>query len=226
MKGNWINLIKLQLLYACLPCEEFAFPIQSWNHWHVETRAELPPLPGTERVKWDCRNFRVITSVKGADLFKAHLLTVLGSCMQVVRHFGIVGECNIQYALHPDSLDYCIIEVNARLSRSSALASKATGSAVLVLFSLIYFCFVCHWLIVRNTGLVVCTCVLLTDSWLQGMWKIMACQCMCLCVCVCVCVHACSCIFACMHKCMCVCLCVVAYVEWDCYIVEFKLYLP
>lgn len=40
---------------------------------------------------------------------------------------GIVGECNIQYALHPESLEYCIIEVNARLSRSSALASKATG---------------------------------------------------------------------------------------------------
>ena len=62
--------------------------------------------------------------------------------MQVVRHFGIVGECNIQYALHPDSLDYCIIEVNARLSRSSALASKATGSAVLVLFffNLFLFC--------------------------------------------------------------------------------------
>ena len=46
---------------------------------------------------------------------------------QVVRHFGIVGECNIQYALHPASLEYCIIEINARLSRSSALASKATG---------------------------------------------------------------------------------------------------
>jgi len=40
---------------------------------------------------------------------------------------GIVGECNIQYALHPESERYCIIEVNARLSRSSALASKATG---------------------------------------------------------------------------------------------------
>lgn len=40
---------------------------------------------------------------------------------------GVVGECNIQYALDPNSLDYCIIEVNARLSRSSALASKATG---------------------------------------------------------------------------------------------------
>lgn len=52
--------------------------------------------------------------------------TVVG-CSQVVRHFGIVGECNIQYALHPESLEYCIIEINARLSRSSALASKATG---------------------------------------------------------------------------------------------------
>lgn len=44
-----------------------------------------------------------------------------------MRHLGIVGECNIQYALHPESLEYCIIEVNPRLSRSSALASKATG---------------------------------------------------------------------------------------------------
>lgn len=49
------------------------------------------------------------------------------TAIKVVRHLGIVGECNIQYALHPASLDYCIIEVNARLSRSSALASKATG---------------------------------------------------------------------------------------------------
>ena len=40
---------------------------------------------------------------------------------------GIVGECNIQYALHPTSQEYCIIEINPRLSRSSALASKATG---------------------------------------------------------------------------------------------------
>ncbi|XP_059724267.1 carbamoyl-phosphate synthase [ammonia], mitochondrial isoform X2 [Haemorhous mexicanus] len=47
--------------------------------------------------------------------------------IKVVRHLGIVGECNIQFALHPTSLEYCIIEVNARLSRSSALASKATG---------------------------------------------------------------------------------------------------
>ncbi|KAL2081572.1 hypothetical protein ACEWY4_023425 [Coilia grayii] len=49
------------------------------------------------------------------------------TAIKVVRHLGIVGECNIQYALHPTSLEYCIIEVNARLSRSSALASKATG---------------------------------------------------------------------------------------------------
>ena len=47
--------------------------------------------------------------------------------IQVIRHLGIVGECNIQYALDPHSDDYRIIEVNARLSRSSALASKATG---------------------------------------------------------------------------------------------------
>jgi carbamoyl-phosphate synthase large subunit len=47
--------------------------------------------------------------------------------LQVIRHIGIIGECNIQYALDPASEDYCVIEVNARLSRSSALASKATG---------------------------------------------------------------------------------------------------
>jgi carbamoyl-phosphate synthase large subunit len=47
--------------------------------------------------------------------------------IKTVRHLGIVGECNIQYALDPDSVDYRVIEVNARLSRSSALASKATG---------------------------------------------------------------------------------------------------
>ena len=47
--------------------------------------------------------------------------------LKTVRHLGIVGECNIQYALDPFSEDYCVIEVNPRLSRSSALASKATG---------------------------------------------------------------------------------------------------
>ncbi|MEO8232580.1 MAG: carbamoyl-phosphate synthase (glutamine-hydrolyzing) large subunit, partial [Ignavibacteriota bacterium] len=47
--------------------------------------------------------------------------------IKLIRHLGIIGECNIQYALDPNSEDYRIIEVNARLSRSSALASKATG---------------------------------------------------------------------------------------------------
>ncbi|PGH14520.1 protein pyrABCN [Helicocarpus griseus UAMH5409] len=49
------------------------------------------------------------------------------TAVNVIRHLGVVGECNIQYALNPFSREYCIIEVNARLSRSSALASKATG---------------------------------------------------------------------------------------------------
>ncbi|XP_019738270.1 multifunctional protein CAD isoform X1 [Hippocampus comes] len=49
------------------------------------------------------------------------------TAIKVIRHLGIVGECNIQYALNPESDQYYIIEVNARLSRSSALASKATG---------------------------------------------------------------------------------------------------
>ncbi len=54
-----------------------------------------------------------------------HMLRKLA--IQAIRHLGIVGECNIQFALDPTSLQYCTIEVNARLSRSSALASKATG---------------------------------------------------------------------------------------------------
>lgn len=49
------------------------------------------------------------------------------TAVNVIRHLGVVGECNIQYALNPHKREYCIIEVNARLSRSSALASKATG---------------------------------------------------------------------------------------------------
>jgi len=47
--------------------------------------------------------------------------------IKIIRHIGIIGECNVQYALSPNSEDYRVIEVNARLSRSSALASKATG---------------------------------------------------------------------------------------------------
>jgi len=54
-----------------------------------------------------------------------HMLRELS--IRIIRHLGIVGECNVQYALDPESRDYRVIEVNARLSRSSALASKATG---------------------------------------------------------------------------------------------------
>ena len=54
-----------------------------------------------------------------------HLLRELA--IKIIRHIGIVGECNVQYAYDPKSMDYRMIEVNARLSRSSALASKATG---------------------------------------------------------------------------------------------------
>ncbi|KAJ3170891.1 carbamoyl-phosphate synthase (glutamine-hydrolyzing) cpa2 [Geranomyces variabilis] len=49
------------------------------------------------------------------------------AAIKIIRHLGVVGECNVQYALSPNSLEYAVIEVNARLSRSSALASKATG---------------------------------------------------------------------------------------------------
>lgn len=54
-----------------------------------------------------------------------HMLRTVA--LKTIAHLGIVGECNIQYALHPETGDYRVIEVNARLSRSSALASKATG---------------------------------------------------------------------------------------------------
>jgi len=54
-----------------------------------------------------------------------HLLRT--TAIKIIRHLGVVGECNVQYALDPNSLKFCVIEVNARLSRSSALASKATG---------------------------------------------------------------------------------------------------
>jgi carbamoyl-phosphate synthase large subunit len=57
--------------------------------------------------------------------YEYHMLREIA--LKAVRHLGIIGECNIQYALDPKSEDYRIIEVNARLSRSSALASKATG---------------------------------------------------------------------------------------------------
>lgn len=61
-------------------------------------------------------------TLSNADYHKLRELSI-----RIVRHIGIVGECNVQYAYDPDSEDYRVIEVNARLSRSSALASKATG---------------------------------------------------------------------------------------------------
>ena len=63
-----------------------------------------------------------VQTLSASENFKLRSLSI-----QVIRHLGIVGECNIQFALDPCSEDYRIIEVNARLSRSSALASKATG---------------------------------------------------------------------------------------------------
>jgi carbamoyl-phosphate synthase (ammonia) len=60
-------------------------------------------------------------------LTNAEYQMLRSSGIKVFKHFGIVGEGNIQYALHPDSTEYCIIEINPRLSRSSALASKASG---------------------------------------------------------------------------------------------------
>jgi carbamoyl-phosphate synthase large subunit len=60
-------------------------------------------------------------------LTNAEYFTLREIAIRVIRHLGIVGECNIQYAFDPRSEDYRVIEVNARLSRSSALASKATG---------------------------------------------------------------------------------------------------
>ena len=48
------------------------------------------------------------------------------SALNIITELGITGGCNVQYALHPESFEYCVIEVNPRVSRSSALASKAT----------------------------------------------------------------------------------------------------
>ena len=61
-------------------------------------------------------------TLNNADFHKLRALAI-----KIIRHIGIVGECNVQYAYDPSSMDYRVIEVNARLSRSSALASKATG---------------------------------------------------------------------------------------------------
>ena len=61
-------------------------------------------------------------TLNNADYHKLRALAI-----KIIRHIGIVGECNVQYAYDPSSMDYRVIEVNVRLSRSSALASKATG---------------------------------------------------------------------------------------------------
>lgn len=61
-------------------------------------------------------------TLNNADYHKLRALAI-----KIIRYIGIVGECNVQYAYDPSSMDYRVIEVNARLSRSSALASKATG---------------------------------------------------------------------------------------------------
>lgn len=61
-------------------------------------------------------------TLNNADYHKLRAFAI-----KIIRHIGIVGECNVQYAYDPSSMDYRVIEVNARLSRSSALASKATG---------------------------------------------------------------------------------------------------
>lgn len=61
-------------------------------------------------------------TLSNSEYFKLRAVSI-----KVIRSLGIIGECNIQYALDPHSENYCIVEVNARLSRSSALASKATG---------------------------------------------------------------------------------------------------
>ncbi|MEI6789703.1 MAG: carbamoyl-phosphate synthase (glutamine-hydrolyzing) large subunit [Myxococcaceae bacterium] len=67
----------------------------------------------------------VVAPSQTLDDFEYQMLRNIA--IKTIRHLGIVGECNIQYALDPKSRDYRVIEVNARLSRSSALASKATG---------------------------------------------------------------------------------------------------
>ncbi|MDD5416333.1 MAG: carbamoyl-phosphate synthase (glutamine-hydrolyzing) large subunit [Candidatus Daviesbacteria bacterium] len=67
----------------------------------------------------------VVAPSQTLNNYQYHFLRKLS--LQVIEHLGIVGECNIQFALNPKNNDYRVIEVNARLSRSSALASKATG---------------------------------------------------------------------------------------------------
>lgn len=104
----------------------------------IESRTAIYPLPedpvkmGLKAIRnhFSCLYFLLGDSIVVAPsqtLSNEEYHMLRETAIKVVRHLGIVGECNIQYALHPSSLEYCIIEVNARLSRSSALASKATG---------------------------------------------------------------------------------------------------
>ena len=80
----------------------------------------------------DCRDNCVHTGdsivvAPSQTLTNSEYFKLRATSIKVIRSLGIIGECNIQYALHPHSEQCCIIEVIARLSRSSALASKATG---------------------------------------------------------------------------------------------------
>ncbi|KAF8891768.1 carbamoyl-phosphate synthase [Infundibulicybe gibba] len=78
-----------------------------------------------EVVRDGADNTIICCNMENFDPLEYHMLRT--AAIKVIRHLGVVGECNIQYALNPTSREYCVIEVNARLSRSSALASKATG---------------------------------------------------------------------------------------------------
>ena len=86
------------------------------------------------------------------SLSEEQVTTLQALSRQCIRHLGIVGECNIQYAFNADTNDYRIIEVNARLSRSSALASKATGYP-LAFVSLDYLiCKIPRWDLTKFVG--------------------------------------------------------------------------
>ncbi|MDH5438947.1 MAG: carbamoyl-phosphate synthase (glutamine-hydrolyzing) large subunit, partial [Candidatus Bathyarchaeota archaeon] len=73
--------------------------------------------------------------------------------IKVIRSLGIVGECNIQWALHPKSEKFCVIEVNARMSRSSALASKATGYPLAYIATKLAIGYLLHELVNEVTGI-------------------------------------------------------------------------
>ncbi|CAH7671111.1 protein pyrABCN [Phakopsora pachyrhizi] len=82
-------------------------------------------MKGWKEVEYEVVHSIVVAPSQTLSDEDYHMLRT--TAINVIRHLGVVGECNIQYALNPNSKEYAIIEVNARLSRSSALASKATG---------------------------------------------------------------------------------------------------